>query len=286
MAIAIIGIYFTYKNHRKIFFASFIFALLFAYLFFSWSEWWYGWSIGQRAMIQSYPIWALFLSAFYQWLLQQKILIRISCFFVALLFTYYSFWLIHQCHHGQLFHGSEMTKAYYWEILGKWSIEKNKLTLLDTKYFYEGTPTHIDTIYKNNFESDTSNNVRISDTTTFNKVIYIDLSKQSTVLYSVRQNNTEAKKIYKLSADIHCVSKEWNMWKMPQFICRFCYNGDKVQESFIRVDRLLQDNETQRLYFYTKKPNKNFNEIQILFDNQESDKSIEIDNLLIENFDE
>lgn len=235
--------------------------------------------------ILSYPIWALFLNAFYQWLLGQKLLIRISYFFISMLFTYYSFWLIHQCHHGQLFHGPEMTKAYYWEILGKWSIEKNKLTLLDTKYFYEGTPTHIDTIYKNNFDSDSSNNARIKDTTTSNKVIYIDQSKRLTAIFSLKQNNRQAKNIYKLSADIHCVSKEWNMCNMPQFICRFCDKGKKVQESFIRVDRLLHDNETQRLYFYTKKPNKNFNEIQILFDNTESDKSIEIDNLLIENFD-
>ncbi|MEI6311465.1 MAG: hypothetical protein WCP57_04305 [Bacteroidota bacterium] len=282
---AIVGIYFTYKNHRKIFFASLIFAVLFAYLCFSWSEWWYGWSLGQRAMIQSYPIWAIFLSAFYQWLLHQKIFFRRSFFAITVLFTYYSFWLIHQCHHGQLFHGPEMSKAYYWEILGKWSIEKNKLTLLDTKYFYEGTPKNIDTIYKNNFESDTSINARITDTSTLNKVIYLDQSKQVSAIYTINQNNIQSKKIYKLSADIHCVYKEWNTWKMPQFICRFYENGKMVQESFIRVDRLLQDNYTQRIYFYVKKPSKKFTEIQVQFNNKESDKSIEIDNLLIENFD-
>jgi len=59
MMLAIVGLIPLFKNHRAHFLASIIFLLLFCYSCFSWREWWYGASLGQRAMIQAYPMLAI-----------------------------------------------------------------------------------------------------------------------------------------------------------------------------------------------------------------------------------
>ena len=72
MLLIIPGYYWLYRKRRELFWTSFIFGMLFMYLCFSWSIWWYAGSIGQRAMVQAYPVLALPFAAAVEMILQKK----------------------------------------------------------------------------------------------------------------------------------------------------------------------------------------------------------------------
>ena len=63
---ALIGFYWLYKYQRKIFPAIFLFSVIFIYICFAWDIWWYGGSLGIRAMVQAYAVLAFPLAAFTQ----------------------------------------------------------------------------------------------------------------------------------------------------------------------------------------------------------------------------
>src|SRR5690606_26881475 len=63
MILSILGFVALYKKQKNLFWPVFIFCFLFTYICFSWDIWWYGGSLGQRAMIQSYPMLAFPMAA-------------------------------------------------------------------------------------------------------------------------------------------------------------------------------------------------------------------------------
>ena len=65
MVFSLIGFYWLFKNKKNIFYIAFSFSALFIYIAFAWDIWWYGGSLGQRTMIQAYPILAFPLSSFF-----------------------------------------------------------------------------------------------------------------------------------------------------------------------------------------------------------------------------
>ncbi|MEM9847780.1 MAG: glycosyltransferase family 39 protein, partial [Bacteroidota bacterium] len=131
MTFALIGFYFLYRKSRSLFWGTFVFSLLFIYITFAWDIWWYGGSLGQRAMVQAYPVLAIPLAAFLAWVWEQKIW-KYAFLTLAALFLYYNFWLIHQAHLGGLLRPGEMTKPYFWGIVGRFEVGEEKQKLLDT----------------------------------------------------------------------------------------------------------------------------------------------------------
>jgi len=73
MIFAIIGFVQVYKKNRFIFWALFAYFLLNLYVVSSWSCWWYAQSFSQRSLIQSYPVMAIGLGYFIQWLMNQRL---------------------------------------------------------------------------------------------------------------------------------------------------------------------------------------------------------------------
>ena len=86
MAFAITGFYFLADKNRGIFHSTFYFFLLNLFLVASWPTWWYGGSLGQRALMESYVILALPMGYFIQWLLEKKGLVKIPFYSVILFF--------------------------------------------------------------------------------------------------------------------------------------------------------------------------------------------------------
>jgi hypothetical protein len=67
MALSLIGFIPLLRRKSALFPVLFIHALLFIYVAFSWSVWWYGGSLGQRTMVQEYAVLAFPLAAFLSW---------------------------------------------------------------------------------------------------------------------------------------------------------------------------------------------------------------------------
>ena len=67
MVFGLLGFIPLFRRKLALFSALFIHALLFIYVAFSWSVWWYGGSLGQRTMVQEYAVLAFPLTAFLSW---------------------------------------------------------------------------------------------------------------------------------------------------------------------------------------------------------------------------
>ncbi len=67
MLLALAGMVPLYRRHREHFWGVVLFLVLNIYVVFSWWCWWYGGSRGMRAMIDCYPLMALPLAAWVEW---------------------------------------------------------------------------------------------------------------------------------------------------------------------------------------------------------------------------
>ena len=285
MIFPLIGFYYLYKNHKRLFTGIFVFFVMFIYLTFAWNIWWYGGSLGIRAMVQSYPVLAFPFAAFIEKMYKTKYT-KYVIGILFLVFSYYNLWLTHQAHKGGLLKPGFMTNAYFWKILGKYEKNENDLKLLDTKEEFTGKRNNIKILYFNDFENDTT--VYACDLTPVegNRSLCLDKDHQWSS-FEANLNNTGSSKWIRASADFNAPWKEWDVWKMTQFIVEFYdKTGRKIKSRMIRVHRFLENGKTKNVYFDTRLPNADIEKIKIVFWNSDGQKQIMIDNLKVELYDD
>jgi hypothetical protein len=283
MAFAILGFWPLYRNNRPLFWAILVFFSLFLYVTFAWDIWWYGGSLGQRAMVQSYAILAFPMAAFVAVALRGLYSRAIMVAF-ALFFSYYNLWLTHQAHKGGMLEPGFMTRAYFWRIFLRYDLPTDTRKLLDTDQDFGESRTDVSTIYENDFESaevwpecpippiEGKGSICIGGGRQFSEAISFALP-------------TEGGRKLRAKAVFRAQNKEWDTWKMAQFIVRIKQDGQVVHERAIRVFRMLNDRETREIYQDILLPRKDFNTVEILFWNADSDKPLAVDELKVERFD-
>ena len=131
MTFPIIGLYFLAEKNKNIFYSVFLFFLFNLGIVASWPTWWYGGSLGQRALMESYVILALPLGYFLQWLVQKGRWLTSSCFIVILFFILLNLFQTWQ-YMNFMIDPSNMTKEYYWAIFGKTKVAE------ESKQYLEG----------------------------------------------------------------------------------------------------------------------------------------------------
>lgn len=280
---ALIGFITFYKNYRSQFWALFGFFMLFIYIVFAWDEWWYGGSLGQRAMVQSYAVLAIPLTSFIQFIYKKRPWNYIF-YAICMLFIYYNAWLTYQAHGGGLLEIGGMTRGYFWKVVGRYEVNNEYRKLLDSHDFYEGERKDVKVIYENNFEQDTATTPCPIPPIEGQRSACLSQTLKFTPIYGFPLQNNNAAKWMRVAADFRCQARESENWKMAQFIVRFMNNEQEVTSRMMRVYRFLNDNETKRLYQDVKLPRKTFNRVEILFWNVESDKALAIDSLTAELF--
>jgi len=268
MVFALLGFIPLFFYQRKIFFGVAIFSLVFMYLAFAWDIWWYGGALGQRTMVQAYPVLMFAFAGFVDWLFRTPLLIRFGTWMVMGVCVYLNFWFTHYAHQGKAVFPGQMTEAYYWRTVGRNDIPEETQKLLDTDEFYEGGRRNI-----------TRLDNTLSDTTiVLNKDI--QWSTPLTLSYSGGADWLRA------SADFEITWKEWEYWKMTQFILLFKKKDKIVKRRMIRLHRFLWENNQRNVYFDIRQPTEAFDQFSIEFWNGKSDKEIKISNLKVETFDE
>ncbi len=285
MIFALLGFYQLYKYHRKLFLSIGIFTGIFIYITFAWDIWWYGGSLGIRAMIQSYPILAFPMAAFIEQLFNSKL--RLILFTIPfILLSYYNLWLTHHAHKGGLLHAGEMTEAYFWKVVGHNSKDINDLKLLDTNEYFEGTRQHITELYFTDFESvDSIYNCKDIKPIQGTKSLCLDKEHQYSPTFKIPRENINGKWI-RATADFHAPIKEWTKWHMTQFIIKYYNNNHKViKQNFIRLHRLLANHQTFNIFIDSKLPEQEFKSVEVSIWNASGQKPIVIDNLKIESYD-
>lgn len=277
------GFYYLYQQQKKIFPVVLLFSFLFMYICFSWDQWWYGGSLGARAMIQCYPVLAFALAAFVQHITEKKEWVKIGFAAFSSLCMYYNFWLTHQAHKGGLYKAGEMTGAYWKAVLFKQEANRKWDYLLDNNELYKMYPQNAKTVYTNNFETDTSALVTETDSVNGKKLLLSKPDQYSTEFKFALKKPQQ--KWIRASADFTSAQKEWETWRMVQFCIRLYKNGKMVKHNYLRVHRLLNDNETKNIFIDMKAGNIDFDQAGIYFWNPASDKPLIVDNLQVVTFD-
>lgn len=269
MIFSILGFYFLYIKHKQLFVATLFFVASYIYISFAWDIWWYGGSLGQRTMVQSYPILAFPLAAFLNQFFHWNRSIQLIVGTVAAIFIYMNLWFTHQAHLGGMLHVGQMTKAYYWATLLTYNKEKEHLKLLDgVDKVYMGERKRIRTIYQ-----DTSFHVELDQE--------VQYSEEKMMSLNVDPN----KDWMRVSAEFTIGPKERNFWYMTQFRIRIYNHDEVINEYMIRPQRHMNDHQTKRLFTDVPVPQTPWNKLSVKFTNAEGDKWIKIEHLKIEAFD-
>ena len=288
MIFSLIGFIPLYFQQKKIFFTVCLYACLVIYITFAWDIWWYGGSLGQRAMIQSYPIFMIALAAFLVWLSKRKILLKLFFGSFIIVFCYLSLWFLHQAHKGGMYLTEQMTKAYYWKVLGTFEKKEENFKLLDTNELFEGKRKGVQTLYKNDFEDWVFEKTNCAGLwpDTLDKGFCLSKDVQKSPMF-FSQNIPQGYEWLRVSVDCRVQAKEWNIWRSAQILVRFLDQSNIVKQRQIRLYRFLNDGDSKQLYIDVKIPKrKQFDKVDFLFDNMKSDKVMKIDNLTLEVFNE
>ena len=286
MIFALLGFKHLSKHWNALYLSLLIYTGLFIYITFAWDIWWYGGSLGQRAMVQAYPVLAFPLAAFVDSALKTKIWKYIFGF-IALLFIYLNLWWTHQAHWGGLFMVEQMNRAYFWDVLGRFKEPGGEsLKLLDTNEpgFY-GVRKNVRELLYEDFEKDTSTALCEVPVIEGQKSGCLDANRQNLPIYSVPLATGDAGWV-RASAVFRCRNKEWTVWLGAQFQL-FFYNGDEILKTEqIRVYRFLNDGETKSLFFDIKIPKATFDRVGVSVWNGGGVLPLAVDQLKIEAFDE
>jgi hypothetical protein len=280
------GFFFMYKNYRPYFWSVFLFFILFIYISFGYNIWWYGGSLGQRQMIQIYPILAIPFAAFLTYI-SKKTTRQWAFGLAATVCIYLNIWLIWQAHQGGLWR-DETTPAYLRRIIGRWDVPIDAQKLLDSKYDFTGEKRDVQVIYENNFETDTSQNIDFQNIINGKRTLFVDEAHPMTTHYKIGGPlSITGKKWLRATLTARSTTREWTDWKMPAFIVDFQKNGASVKYFQMRPHRILEkENEQKTLWLDIKIPSQPYDEIVFWLQNSGSIQKVMIDDVKIEAFNE
>lgn len=269
MVFSLTGFYFLWQRSRALFFPLIVFTILFMYITWSWDIWWYGGSLGQRSMVQLTAVLAFPLAAFvdkvrksHRW--------KPVAISVLLMCIYYNLWLTHQAHHGGLIQAGQMTRSYFWHILGRYTLpDEHAIFRLDSRHWYRGNDAGT-RIFK---QEELKENVPSCDLPNAIDPDAICITGRSEIV-DVFSSDLAATQWqwFRGSAVFYATDKEWDTWKMARFRISLKNTDRVVRSNEIRVFRALEPGEARRLYVDLKVPTgMTYDAITIDFLNADSD---------------
>ena len=177
-----------------------------------------------------------------------------------------------------------MTKEYYWKVLGRFEKNDEDLKLLDIDECYHGERKNVRLRYANDLTNANSGVCESFASEQTSKGLCIN--KEYQYSESFEFDTADDFDWIRAKADFGIKQKEWDTWRMAQFIVKYLDEDDVVKAEMIRIYRLLNDNEEKTIFIDVKKPREVFDRISIVFWNADGDKEVLIKNLEVEVFDE
>lgn len=118
--IAFISIFYIPRNSKLFFYQKlcWIFFIPMVYLVFSWHIWFYGWSFGCRALIQTLPLLAIPLAFLIERIYSLRLYVKIISFTVAMFVITLNIFQTWQ-YNNFIIHGSLMNEVIYWKVFLK-----------------------------------------------------------------------------------------------------------------------------------------------------------------------
>ncbi len=118
MVFSIIGMFFLRNEFSKLRLSIIVFTVLNLYVVFSWWNWWYSGSYGQRVLIDSYPLLAIPFAAFFDQFICRNRYFRYTFFAILIFCVWLNIFQTYQ-YERQSLHYSGMTKSLYFKQFGK-----------------------------------------------------------------------------------------------------------------------------------------------------------------------
>ena len=284
MALSLLGFYALWRHRRGLFAALFVHALLFIYVAFAWSVWWYGGSLGQRTMVQAYaplsfPL-AAFLTAVYGRFsgarsrvqgeetkskgisLGGRITVAATTIFILLSVWHNLYWT-HQAHRGGLFVTEQMTAAYFWRVLYTFDRNPDDRLALDTSQFAPEDAPVLDTLYQNNFETDNPRpcaNYPISGQGS----LCLKNKQQNSPDFAQRLDLPEGTWL-RASVRARVDRRRDNKDNYAQMIMAFRRDGREVRRRLIRLHRVLNHDMDREVHLDSRIPNGGADEVIVWF---------------------
>lgn len=286
MLFSLIGFYFLYHKQQTIFWACFIFFIINIYIVLSWDVWWYGGSLGQRAMVQSYAILLFPLAAFVQKIYQSQWWKQLIISGLFVFCIWYNGILTYQAHGGGLA-ADGMTRAYFWRLFGNLHITDADKKLLDTNEDYQGERQQVRQLFFENFDQqpDTLSSLskKIAHSGDYSIVVWRDRKLSNKFVFPI---TNISEKWLRVSAMFYAPYKEWDTWKMCQFTVKFKKGEEVIKRRMVRVFRTYNQGKWDEVFIDIKVPKDDFDSISVHLNNAGSDKEVFMDDLRLEAFTE
>ncbi len=232
LIIGVLGLLFLQQKR----WAIILFCLVAFYITSAWDVWTYG----GRAMVQYYPVFAIAFAAITTWALQYKFT---KTFFAlaVIICSYINIWWTHQAHRGSI-PLQDITRKYYNNIIGRWSINAAVLALRDACDLPpSNNATLINTINKNT-------PISIDSTTAFGNIINTTIAKNTNY--------------FSITTLVQCTNITSNTYAMPQLTLKQYSNGIEKSTSYIRLNRTILDTTLNNITLHAKAKN-NIDSIQV-----------------------
>ncbi|MGB4849890.1 MAG: hypothetical protein WBP41_18330 [Saprospiraceae bacterium] len=281
MLVALIGFYSLYKKNKPLFWPAFVTSVLAIYITLSWAHWEGGGGLGQRNLIQIYPLLAFPLAMMIDWLDRSK-WSRVVWMIILTGNIYYTGWWVHQAHLGGFFQPGQMTTPYFYNLVGRIHPDRDKFKLLDTREYYKGSPSKSNVILENDFEKDSS--FCSLPSSAGGKTSCLNAAHQYLGPETI-PIDSNCKGWLRFEADFNIESREWDVWKYAQWIVQFHQGSEVIKSNFIRIQRLIPtDHLSTHVYFDVRIPNIPFDKCVMTIWNADSPNTILIDNLKVSCF--
>lgn len=284
MVLIIPGFILLWKKHRDIFWSCFLFFILTLWIVASWEIWWYGGSLGQRALVQSYAVLILPLAAVIESLLRAKLFWKIFAFAFIIYSVSLNLLLTWQAHAPiGIFEAENMNRAYFWKTFYRTKITKQDKLLLDNIDINNHPKVNPVIIREIQFEEDT---IAIAEDN-LNPGNHARIINEAYSFYNFTISKQEIGTHKWLHISMMCfpVKKEWDLWKADQIAVWFKDGDTRVKTNFVRIQRIAEEGYWTEVYFDAEIPKSNFETIEIAVMNFGSKYNLLIDNILVKAYD-
>ncbi len=283
MIFALIGFLPLALRKWRLFLPTAVHTVLFIYVAFAWSIWWYGGSLGQRTMVQAYAVLAFPLTAFFAWLWARPDWLRLGFAAIWITLALHNLWFTHQAHRGGLFVSEQMTEAYYWRTLFKFEREPTDLFYLDNHRWFQGQVSKADTLLRQDFEEYIPSSCPDIFGTPIagNGSLCLVGSQQNSPLYRLDVNLPERQYV-RATVECRIDARRGPHWNYTQMLLHFYRGEDQVGGHLIRMHRVLNDDWGATITLDGRVPKGGADAVAVSFWNGGSDQpAILLDNLVL-----
>lgn len=273
MILAWIGIIPAFSRIKPMYYGLGLFMALTIYVVFAWEVWWYGGSLGARALVQSYALLALPIAAVLDWVRKSTIATVIVTTF-AVGCSLFNLMITYQAHgKGTGWEAEYMTEAYFWKIFFDPNPDRADKKFLDVREELDEDEYTTTLLYHNDFETDSTANRSTEFANSGEYSCELNAAVEFSPAFEMPMDSFLNLKDpwIRTTAKVFFPEMEWDRWKNTQMVmhflrdglplCELCKTSARIQHALqpgqwqeysyeIRIQPEVQPGDVLKVYFW------------------------------------